>query len=154
MSVSSKMTAIANAIRGKTGGSALLTLDGMATAIAGISTGGGGERFAGSFTTNASYKATVSCGFKPDVVMIFTPSFSYNSSTTCEANLKYFFAEKKMSYSEISNARYDDGIYEGIAVRTETGFEISMMGYSFSWSKKPSIVSSKTFQYVAVKYKA
>lgn len=39
MSVDSKMTAIANAIRAKTGGTAALTLDGMATAIAGISTG-------------------------------------------------------------------------------------------------------------------
>lgn len=42
MSINSKMTAIANAIRTKTGGTAKLSLDGMATAIAGIQTGGGG----------------------------------------------------------------------------------------------------------------
>lgn len=42
MSVHSKMTAIADAIRGKTGGTNPLTLDQMATAIAGIQTGGGG----------------------------------------------------------------------------------------------------------------
>ena len=41
MSVNSKMTAIADAIRGKTGGTDPLTLDQMATEIAGIEAGGG-----------------------------------------------------------------------------------------------------------------
>lgn len=41
MSVADKMTAIANAIRGKTGGTEALTLDQMAAAIAGIEAGGG-----------------------------------------------------------------------------------------------------------------
>lgn len=41
MSVNEKMTAIADAIRGKTGGTSPLTLDQMATAIAEIQTGGG-----------------------------------------------------------------------------------------------------------------
>ena len=42
MSVNEKMKAIADAIRGKTGGTEGLTLDQMATEIAGIETGGGG----------------------------------------------------------------------------------------------------------------
>lgn len=42
MALIDKLTAIADAIRGKTGGTALLTLDDMAAAIAGISSGGGG----------------------------------------------------------------------------------------------------------------
>ena len=42
MSINDKMTAIANAIRTKTGGTDALTLDGMASAIAGIELGGGG----------------------------------------------------------------------------------------------------------------
>lgn len=42
MGVNEKMTAIADAIRAKTGGTSSLTLDGMADAIAGIQTGGGG----------------------------------------------------------------------------------------------------------------
>ena len=41
MSVNSKMTAIADAIRGKTGKTEEMTLDQMATEIAGIETGGG-----------------------------------------------------------------------------------------------------------------
>lgn len=42
MSVASKLTAIADAIRAKTGGTTEMTLDQMATAISGIQTGGGG----------------------------------------------------------------------------------------------------------------
>ena len=41
MALTDKLTAIGDAIRGKTGGTDLLTLDGMVTAINGISTGGG-----------------------------------------------------------------------------------------------------------------
>lgn len=43
MALTDKLTAIANAIRSKTGTSEGLTLDGMATAINGIQTGGGNE---------------------------------------------------------------------------------------------------------------
>ncbi len=42
MALTDKLTAIGDAIRGKTGSTDLLTLDGMAAAIAGIETGGGG----------------------------------------------------------------------------------------------------------------
>ena len=40
MALIDKLTAIADAVRGKTGDTALLTLDGMAAAISGISSGG------------------------------------------------------------------------------------------------------------------
>lgn len=43
MSINSKMTAIADAIRGKTGGTETMTLDAMAEAIASIQTGGGAD---------------------------------------------------------------------------------------------------------------
>ena len=46
MSVNSKMKAIADAIRAKTGGTDALTLDGMAEAVAGIEAGGGGDDLA------------------------------------------------------------------------------------------------------------
>lgn len=45
MALTNKLAAIADAIREKTGGSDLLTLDGMVTAIDGIQTGGGGGGF-------------------------------------------------------------------------------------------------------------
>ncbi|MBR5874540.1 MAG: leucine-rich repeat domain-containing protein [Oscillospiraceae bacterium] len=44
--VAEKMTAIADAIRAKTGGTDALSLDGMAAAIAGIESGGGGDELA------------------------------------------------------------------------------------------------------------
>ena len=43
MALTNKLTAIADAIREKTGTTEPLTLDAMATAISGITTGGGGE---------------------------------------------------------------------------------------------------------------
>lgn len=43
MALTDKLTNIADAIRGKTGKTEPLTLDGMATAIAGIQAGGGGD---------------------------------------------------------------------------------------------------------------
>ena len=50
MSVYEKMTALADAIRSKTGETDLLTLDGMSEAIAGIATGGGAKIATGTFT--------------------------------------------------------------------------------------------------------
>ena len=55
MSVNEKMTAIADAIRAKTGGTELLTLDEIVAAISGIS--GGGGPFTNS-TTLGVYEAT------------------------------------------------------------------------------------------------
>lgn len=59
MALTDKLTAIADAIRAKTGGTAALTLDGMAEAVAGIEAGGGGVSFdgltvlSGTFTPSA-----------------------------------------------------------------------------------------------------
>ena len=51
MALTNKLTAIADAIRGKTGKTAQMTLDQMATEIAGIETGGGGSAiYSGEFT--------------------------------------------------------------------------------------------------------
>lgn len=57
MSVNTKMTAIADAIRAKTGGTAALSLDAMAEAIAGLEIGSGisdHELFTGSFTPTSN----------------------------------------------------------------------------------------------------
>ena len=56
MALTNKLTAIGDAIRAKTGSSDKLTLDGMASAIANISTGGGGiEPSDLAFTGNLAY---------------------------------------------------------------------------------------------------
>ena len=77
MSIYSKMTAIADAIREKTGGTALLTLDAMAEAIAGIETGGGSSGGStliesGSFTLAAeSTKYDVELTNVPDLFICY-----------------------------------------------------------------------------------
>lgn len=67
MSVNTKMTAIADAIRAKTGGTAALSLDAMAEAIAGLEIGSGisdHELFSGSFTpaSNITTSYTIDTG--------------------------------------------------------------------------------------------
>jgi hypothetical protein len=62
MAITDKLYAIADAIRGKTGGTTPLTLDGMAAAIAGIQTGGGG--------TNGIYMAEVTLAENKGAVVI------------------------------------------------------------------------------------
>ena len=79
MSVNSKLTAIADAIREKTGGADALTLDAMAAAIAGIETGGGSYKVVhGSFTPAESttigntggYAITHGLGEKPSLFVL------------------------------------------------------------------------------------
>lgn len=62
MALTDKLTAIADAIRGKTGGTGLLTLDQMATEISGIEAGGGddksGEMVSGTITEYSNQEIT------------------------------------------------------------------------------------------------
>lgn len=76
MSVNEKMTAIADAIRGKTGKSAPLTLDQMATEIAGIQVGGGsggGTMESGELTLTSAkfYNFTIPVSSKKTHVIVF-----------------------------------------------------------------------------------
>lgn len=78
MSVNEKMTAIADAIRGKTGGTGLLTLDGMAAAIANISGSSGLTYDMGEFVLDADtvsgpgVSIPHSLGAAPDFVCVWT----------------------------------------------------------------------------------
>ena len=94
MSVNEKMTAIADAIRAKTGETGLLSLDAMAAAIMGISVGSGGSEDSlqfttGTFTANTTRSAVTinhSLGKKPIHVIFFTTSAifipSYNATNS------------------------------------------------------------------------
>lgn len=72
MSVNEKMKAIADAIRGKTGGTDSLTLDQMAAAIAGIETGGGGSMESGELTTTSAnyYRFTIPVSSKKTRILV------------------------------------------------------------------------------------
>lgn len=81
MSINSKMTAIADAIRGKTGGTEPLTLDQMATEIAGIQVGegsGGGSMESGELTLTSSnlYKIIIPVSSKKSHVIVNAKNLS------------------------------------------------------------------------------
>ena len=70
MALIDKLTAIADAVRGKTGGTNLMTLDGMAAAISGISSGG------------------LPAGIAECEVQTFTPEADTNAPITFELGME------------------------------------------------------------------
>ena len=86
MSVNSKMTAIADAVRGKTGGTEKLTLDQMATEIEGIQVGGGGgiEPTASYLTLWEMSRTIAAYPFKPkhqnELIVWNTTGSNFNNS--------------------------------------------------------------------------
>lgn len=84
MSVNEKMTAIADAIRGKTGGTEPLTLDQMAAAISSIETGGGGSMETGELTTTSAnfFKFTIPVSSKKTHVVMYPKVFEDETHNT------------------------------------------------------------------------
>ncbi len=77
MALTDKLTAIADAIRGKTGKTDGLTLDQMATEIAGIEAGGGGGMESGELVlTSAVTTFTIPVTSKKNHCLIVPKSFS------------------------------------------------------------------------------
>ena len=132
MALIEKLTAVADAIRGKTGGTEKLTLDGMATAIAGMEAGGGGGLAydMGEFVldTDANQVKTTNgiphnLGDVPDFVLIWTDDFAdlsaenvspYSTPTNCGYCLLsglYGLPQRITSAVSIKN-----GIYAGSTV--------------------------------------
>ena len=92
MALIEKLTAVADAIRGKTGGTEKLTLDGMATAIAGMEAGGGGGQFETGeiigdgkghlYNANVDQSIKIPVSFEPDILIMCLT----DTSTTLDAN--------------------------------------------------------------------
>lgn len=78
MSVNEKMTAIADAIRSKTGGTEPLGLDDMAVGVGDVYEAGKQEILAEQFKTtfwgNGTFDFAIEMPFEPDVFCIFSPS--------------------------------------------------------------------------------
>lgn len=109
MSVHEKMTAIANAIREKTGGTDALTLDQMSAAIAGITVGGGGaERITGSFTAVKSYyELTHNCGYENYICIVQAAPESVETIQASTATIN--MVNSKYQYGELF--KFDFGTY-------------------------------------------
>lgn len=77
----SKLTAIGDAIRAKTGSSASMTLDEMVTAIGNISGGGGSSMESGTFTGDNRKTVSLSLQSQPSHVMFYSPFADFGTDT-------------------------------------------------------------------------
>lgn len=110
------------------------------------------QRKTGSFTTNTSGAATVSCGFVPDIVLItglYGQSY-YEYHAAC------VFPEQKNSGRYLAAMAMPDGLADGVVFypeRTSNGFSITVYENNTvlgSWYP----LKSENFSYVAIKYTA
>lgn len=76
----SKLTAIGDAIRTKTGSAASMTLDEMVTAIGSIS-GGGSSMESGTFTGNDTKTVALSLQSQPSHVMFYSPFADFGTDS-------------------------------------------------------------------------
>lgn len=96
MSVNEKMTAIADAIRDKTGGTEPLGLDDMAVGVGDVYEAGKqeilAEQFKTSFWGTGTFDFAIKMPFEPDVFCIFSPSdylnFAPNSLRSITVDMK------------------------------------------------------------------
>lgn len=142
------LTAIGDSIRAKEESSAPIPVSEIAARIAAIETGVTVQRASGTFTTNTSGKATVNCGFKPDLVAI-----DFGHSNNCVAVQAFAIGEYDYSgYDGYEVSVWDDSndINLTTAVPTATGFTVEMRKYDMSSSK--TILENEKFSYIAVKY--
>lgn len=131
MALTDKLTAIADAVRAKTGGTALLTLDDIVSAISGIS--GGGGPFTNA-TTLGVYEATEDVSAiqidwltewdKYDLV-IFKPSITFSANdwlyinTNAVTKAQYFskntYANEKQTFAFFKESRIPNGRFRPLA---------------------------------------
>ena len=146
MSVFSEMTALADAIRSKSGNTGKMGIAAMTEAVNGISTGATIQRQSGTMTTDGNGKVTVNCGFQPDLITVYT--YVYQN---IEENVSIPFETQKypnMSYCGLGY--HSGGIYQFIASKTTNGFtvEVKDLGYGSS----SNLAKNKNFSYEAIKY--
>ena len=89
MALTNKLTAIGDAIRGKTGGTELLTLDGMVTAINGISTGGGATLPPEAYVITGDCANLFSNGKWKWYIDLFGSQVTTNNITSCSYMFSY-----------------------------------------------------------------
>ena len=143
------LAAIGNAIRAKEGSSALIPVSEIASRIAAIETGATGaavQRKSGTITTGSFRNDTVTCGFKPDLVVLHRSEGSTNNAFSCAAAFAEDTRKSKFALALWSN---EISMYQLIVSRSDTGFSIYMEGYNDNWD---DATTETTFSYIAVKY--
>lgn len=121
----------------------------LASAINTIPTGVTVQRKSASFTTDNSGKATINCGFQPDVVYIQGETDTEDGVTYCYS-MCMVFSEDARSGQKDTIMWATDGIVDMSWTRSSSGFSVS--GGKYSWDMVASALSRKTFSYVAIKY--
>ena len=112
------------------------------------------QRASGSFTTNTSSTATVTCGFQPDIIIINDFPYTPNS-TDYEYQACFCFTERKYPSYTANCFAFSDTYGYGAdfeLTRTSTGCNVSVSGLDSTWDT--ITMQRKTFQYVALKYTA
>lgn len=167
MSVNTKMTAIADAIRAKTGGTAALSLDAMAEAIAGLGDGlpdsiaaiDGGTFTMSSTHSSGVYKIAHNLGDYPDVFVIYNisdmQSLSYRS-------LKYYLIlYGRYTYTSSTSEETYDGVTSRGGYNSYSSSRISVSSISsyfnnqeiyIPYSYNANLMSGKTYAWVALKF--
>lgn len=113
----------------------------------------------GSSTTNSSGNLTVNCGFKPDLVVFHTTTFT-ESGETYECVISFpFNASKTNNGADLSSLAWAGATAgEGYVVEgwvnsiTSTGGSFGFYGYSGSWDG--AYIKNQTYNWTAVKYTA
>lgn len=121
----------------------------LQSAIASIAVGVNVQRKSGSFTTNNSGNATVNCGFQPDMVYIQGETGTEDDNTF-NYSMCMAFAEETRNNIKDTIMWFSDGIIDFTWTRTSSGFTVSCGKYS--WEMVSSVLSRKSFTYVAIKY--
>ena len=103
----------------------------------------------GAFSTDSNGKATVTCGFKPDLVFVkqgYTYTYN-NESYPVSASFAFTQSKSENVYTTFWNE--DDEVTDFFAKQTSIGFSVEAVEYSSSWQ---GAGYQGSFEYVAVKY--
>ena len=168
MALTNKLTAIANAIRAKTGGTKAMTLDEMVTAINSISGGGGGlpagiaaiafgEYAVASDFTTTRQTVTHNLGVVPDFVLFYYDGGNIATSYS----MLFALRSTKLAYRSSAYNAYNayhanttstvsvagsNSTSAGVSSLTATTFQIASHSNSYYWR------GGYTYKWLAIKF--
>lgn len=124
------------------------TIGNLASAVDSIQLGVTVKRKAGTYTTNSSGKATVNCGWQPDVVYVKGVQDTDSDGTVSNSAAIVFSEENRTG--PLTVMWTTGGLHEFLWSKTSTGFsvEVMVMDYDFN----DTLLKNATFNYVAIKY--